>query len=245
MEIRVEDLHKSFNENYVLRGIDFAAKSGEITVIIGGSGAGKSVLLKHLIGLVQPDRGRIFVGDVWLGGLSERQMIALRRRFGMIFQTGGLLNSLRVWENVALPLVEHGWASHKEIEETVHRCLAQVGMADKGDEMPANLSGGMRKRVSIARALTTRPETMLFDEPTAGLDPPRAQQIDDLIKRVSREFRVTSVVVTHDMLSAFQLADHIHMLHEGRFVASGTAEQIRASTDPHVRSFISRHLAGT
>jgi len=243
MEIRVEDLHKWFNDNYVLRGVDFLARAGEITVIIGGSGAGKSVFLKHLIGLLHPDKGRVLVGGVCLADLTERQLIALRRRFGMIFQTGGLLNSLTVWENVALPLVEHRIGSRPEIEQTVRRCLEEVGMGGKGNEMPGNLSGGMRKRVSIARALTTRPEIMLFDEPTSGLDPPMAQQVDELIKSVSRNFNVTSVVVTHDMLSAFNLADRIYMLCEGRFVASGTPEEIRRSTDPRVRRFISRQIS--
>lgn len=240
MEIAVSDLHKSFNHNYVLQGINFRAEKGSITVVIGGSGSGKSVLLKHLIGLLKPDKGAILVDNEDIVAMSEKQLFLIRRRFGMIFQSGALLNSLNVGDNVALGLREHRLGSESEIEKTVQEKLDLVKLGDKLNEMPANLSGGMRKRVAIARALTMNPEIILYDEPTAGLDPPMAENVDALILELNRQLDITSIVVTHDMASVFKLADMIHMIHDGKIIESGTAAEFRGSQNPFVQEFIAR-----
>jgi phospholipid/cholesterol/gamma-HCH transport system ATP-binding protein len=240
MDIIVKNLVKSFKDNHVLRGLDLEIKQGRITVIIGGSGSGKSVLLKLLIGLMRPDAGSILVNGQDITKLSELALYPIRRQFGMIFQTGGLLNSLTVGENVALGLREHRLAPPEQIGETVRDKLALVNLADKEHEMPANLSGGMKKRVSIARALTLNPRVILYDEPTAGLDPPMAENIDSLILHLNQELGVTSVVVTHDMISAFKVAHTVNMLYEGKIITSGSPEEFRKSGEPIIRDFIKR-----
>jgi phospholipid/cholesterol/gamma-HCH transport system ATP-binding protein len=240
MDIRVTNLVKRFKNNHVLRGLHLEIKQGKITVIIGGSGTGKSVLLKLLLGLLSPDEGAILVNGQDITKLSESALYPIRRQFGMIFQTGGLLNSLTVGENVALGLREHRLVPHEQIAQVVHEKLALVDLADKENEMPAILSGGMRKRVSIARALTLNPRVILYDEPTAGLDPPMAENIDSLILNLNQQFGVTSVVVTHDMISAFKLAHTVNMLHEGRIIASGSPADFQKSHEPIIHDFIKR-----
>jgi phospholipid/cholesterol/gamma-HCH transport system ATP-binding protein len=240
MEIKVQDLHKSFGSNRVLRGVSLDIPPGKITVVLGGSGTGKSVLLRHLVGILRPDSGRILVDGEDITTMSERDLLSVRMRIGLIFQGGALLNSLSVYENVALGLKEHRMASEKEIERIVKEKLDLMGLGDRLDEMPPNLSGGMRKRVAIARTLTMRPETILYDEPTAGLDPPRAGRVDALIREMSVKTNVTSVLVTHDLISAFGLADIIYFMHEGKVEASGTPDEFRKSPSPIVQAFINR-----
>lgn len=240
MEIKVSDLHKSFGENYVLRGVDLTIEKGKSTVIIGGSGSGKSVLLKHLIGLYKPDSGSVFIDGQDICLLKEKDLYPIRKRFGMIFQSGALLNSLSVEDNVALGLREHEMASEKEIMRIVNEKLELVKLADKGKQMPTVLSGGMRKRVAIARALTMNPEIILYDEPTAGLDPPMADNIDNLILELNDNLIMTSVVVTHDMASVFKIADYIYMIYEGKIIEKGTIEDFKKSDKIEVKEFISR-----
>ena len=240
MEILVQDLKKSFDGQRVLDGVSLRAAPGKITFIIGGSGQGKSVFLKHLIGLLRPDSGSIRVDGQELTGLSEAKLLPIRRRIGMIFQGGALLASITVGENVALGLVENGLASRKDSREKAREKLALVGLEETLDRWPERLSGGMRKRVSIARALTMEPECILYDEPTAGLDPPRSRQIEELIRNVNRTLGTTSVVVTHDMDSVRNLADHVYMLDEGKIVFSGTPEELVECDDAVVKNFIKR-----
>lgn len=240
MEIVVRDLRKSFGDNEVLRGVNLSVRPGEIAVIIGGSGSGKSVLLKHLIGLVKPDSGEILIDGQDIVPLSETELYSVRRRIGMIFQSGGLLQSLSVGRNVGLALAEHNLASSAEARRRVAEKLALVGLAGKEDEMPTNLSGGMRKRVAIARALTLDADALFYDEPTAGLDPPMSQTVDDLIREMKSKTGCTSLVVTHDLASIFSIADSVHMLHQGAIVFSGTPEQLLRCEDESIRRFLAR-----
>jgi len=240
MEIRCENIFKRFGKNEVLKDISLEIEEGKITMIIGGSGVGKSLLLKHFCGLVRPNSGRIFLDSQDITKLSERALYPIRRRMGVIFQSGGLLASMNVGENVALGLKEHRLAPIEKINDVVKEKLSLVELEGKEDVMPANLSGGMRKRVSIARALTMNPEIILYDEPTAGLDPPMSENIDKLIMDLNQKMNVTSVVVTHDLISIFKLAHYIYMLHDGRIIFSGTPEQLRSSENSEVKEFISR-----
>jgi phospholipid/cholesterol/gamma-HCH transport system ATP-binding protein len=240
MEIMVKDLYKRFGNNKVLQGINLNIPAGKITMIVGGSGSGKSVLLKHLTGLIRPDKGEVIVDGRDITVLPESALFPLRQRIAMIFQSGGLLASLSVGENVALGLVEHKLVPRRKIPEIVAEKLALVHLEGKEDEMPANLSGGMRKRVSIARALTLNPELILYDEPTAGLDPPMAETIDDLILELARDLKVTTVVVTHDLISVFKLADSINMLYEGKIIDSSAPRDFLNSTNPIIQEFIKR-----
>lgn len=240
MEIRVENLWKRFGRQEVLKGVSLDIRPGRITFLIGGSGTGKSVFLKHLIGLLQPDSGSIVVDGQEITELSEGAMMDVRRRFGMIFQNGALLASMTLCENVSLALVENGLAGRKEARDIACEKLRLVGMDGQADKYPSMLSGGMRKRAAIARALTTQPECILYDEPTAGLDPPRARQIDDLIRDVNQSLNTTSIVVTHDMDSVRKLADKVYMLHEGRIVFAGSPDQMGSSDEQVVRDFIER-----
>ncbi len=240
MEIQIRDLHKSFGDNAVLRGLSLTIRSGEVTVILGGSGSGKSVLLKHIIGLIKPDSGQVLIDGQDIVPLGEQELNEIRRRIGIIFQNGGLLQSLTVGQNVGLALVEHELAPRGEIRRIVAEKLALVGLEGKESEMPANLSGGMRKRAAIARALTVDADALLYDEPTAGLDPPMSKTVDDLIIEMKTRTGCTSVVVTHDLVSVFAIADSIHMLHQGEIVFSGTPKAMLECTDERVRSFLER-----
>lgn len=236
--IEVSGLHKTFGRKKVLDGVDLRVEAGETMVIIGRSGCGKSVLLKHLVGLVPPDRGSVRVDGTELAGIRKRELYALRRRFGVLFQGAALFDSMTVAENVGLGLRQHSDLGPPEILETVKRKLAMVGMAGTEALMPAELSGGMKKRVGLARALAMDPSYVLYDEPTTGLDPIMADKINDLIAGLQQQLSLTSVVVTHDMVSANKVGDRIAMLHQGRIIFCGTPRQIAASADERVQQFI-------
>lgn len=242
MRIRIEDLHKSFDGTAVLRGVDLEVEPGGIHIIVGGSGAGKSVLLKHLVGLLKPDSGRVLIDGEDITGRSERDLIEMRQRFGMIFQSGGMLQSLTVGENVALALEEIQHLSKKDIRTLVDEKLAAVGLEGRADQAPSTLSGGQRKRAAIARALTTRADCLLFDEPTAGLDPPMAANVDELIREVNDSTGATVIVVTHDLISVFEIADAVSMIHEGRIIFTGATDELAASDDPRIRAFLEREF---
>ena len=238
--IDVCQLHKWFRNNPVLRGVDLKIPAGTATAIVGGSGAGKSVLLKHMVGLLSPDSGNIYIFDQEMPRRHSRQLEEIRRRFAMVFQGSALLNSLTVGQNVGLGLVEQGNLGLEEIDRIVREKLALVGLRGKESEMPGELSGGMKKRVAIARALAMDPEIILFDEPTTGLDPIMAENIDSLIADLRQRLGKTVVIVTHDMDSAFKIADRICMIYEGKIIEQGSPETFRNSTNPIVEQFISR-----
>jgi phospholipid/cholesterol/gamma-HCH transport system ATP-binding protein len=236
--IKVEALTKSFRGQPVLRGVDLEVPDGSITVIIGRSGGGKSVLLKHLLGLLRPDAGRVLVDGVDLTQLHGRALDQVRERYGVVFQGGALFDSLTCAENVAFPLQEKTRLARAEIAERVATGLARVGLADVGRKYPAEVSGGMRKRVAIARALATEPAIVFFDEPTTGLDPILVNTIHGLILDLHRRLRFTAVMVSHEIPEIFHLADSVAMLHEGRIVEVGPAAAIQASANPIVQQFI-------
>jgi phospholipid/cholesterol/gamma-HCH transport system ATP-binding protein len=237
-KIAVIDLWKSFSGREVLRGVGLEVEAGESLVIVGGSGAGKSVLLKHLIGLIQPERGHIVVDGEDLARADHAQALAIRRKFGMSFQEGALFDSMSVFENIAFPLRRHFRHDERRIAERVRECLALVRLDGVGAKAPSELSGGMRRRVGFARAIAHEPEILLFDEPNTGLDPITSAVIDRVIIDLKERLPVTMVTITHDMKSAFRIADRIAMLRDGRIVAAGTPAEFRASPDPYVQSFL-------
>ncbi|HZE74128.1 MAG TPA: ABC transporter ATP-binding protein [Gemmatimonadales bacterium] len=236
--IRIQRLHKRFGRQPVLRGIDLDIATGEIMVVIGRSGGGKSVLLKHLIGLLRPDSGTVAVDGTEITRLRGGELDRVRARYGVVFQGGALFDSMSVAENVAFPLREKSRLRHAEIRERVEEKLEQVGLSDMGHKNPAEISGGMRKRVAIARALVTEPEIVFFDEPTTGLDPILVNTIHHLIVELHRKFRFTAVMVSHEIPEIFEIADRVAMLHEGVIVEVGPPEAVRASTNPIVQQFI-------
>ncbi len=236
--IRVENLQKGFNGTMVLRGVDLEVNDGETLVIIGASGCGKSVLVKHLCGLLQPDAGKVIVDDVDLGPLSEDELLPVRKKFGVLFQGAALFDSLTLFDNVAFPLREERKLSEPEIEERVVRTLRIMDLEKARDKKPAELSGGMRKRGGLARACVVEPKYLLYDEPTTGLDPIRSDTINSLILRLRDQLKVTGVAVTHDMVSAYKIADRIAMLHDGRIYHIGTPQEFQTSTDPVIRKFV-------
>ncbi len=238
IQIRVRGVHKTFGPHHVLKGVNLDIYRHKINIIIGGSGQGKSVLLKHLIGLLKPDRGEILVDGVDIVPLKDHELNRIRRKFGMLFQYAALFDSLTVEENVAFPLVEHTKLSRKEIREKVREQLAVLGLEGIEKKYPAELSGGMRKRVGLARALILRPEILIYDEPTTGLDPLATKNVDDMIVDTARRFGVTSVVISHDMASTFRIGDHIAMLHGGVIVTSGTPEELLADPHPLLARFL-------
>ncbi len=242
MRIVFEDVHKSFGTLQVHKGVSFTIQEGKISVIMGGSGTGKSVLLKEVVGLLKPDSGRILVDNVDVVPLSEKQLHPIRRRIGMIFQSAGLLQSLNVEENIGLPLIESKGThlSKQEVLELAREKLKIVGLEGFEKKPVSTLSGGQKKRAAIARALAEKDECLLFDEPTAGLDPAMSKTVDDIIVEVNRETGATCVVVTHDLVSAFTIADEIHLLHEGKIVSSGTKEDFQNSDHPVVVAFMER-----
>jgi phospholipid/cholesterol/gamma-HCH transport system ATP-binding protein len=229
---------KSFRGKAVLRGLDLDVLRGETLVVLGGSGSGKSVLLKHMNGLVQPDAGTVAVDGQVLGELEEEALAPVRRDVAMLFQQGALFDSLTVGENVAYPLREHRLAADDALRERVRKALAMVDLADSEALMPSELSGGMRKRAALARALVLEPRAVLYDEPTTGLDPVVAARINHLIRDLQRSLGLTSVVVTHDLASAFFVADRIAFLYEGRIRFAGPPDEARASQDPHLHEFL-------
>jgi phospholipid/cholesterol/gamma-HCH transport system ATP-binding protein len=237
--IKVTGLQKSFGEQKVLQGVDLTIQKGETLTLIGPSGEGKSVLLKHIIGLLRPDGGKVELEGTNLCDMKERQLSEVRRRMGYLFQNAALFDSLTVAENVAFPLHEAGVRSQADIDKRVHDALALVDLEEHKDKMPINLSGGMRKRVGIARAIIGRPQCILYDEPTAGLDPIVTDVIDSMIKRLQKRFQVTSIVITHDMNSVFRISDRVAMLKHGQIAWVGTRDELRQSTDPEIQNFIS------
>ncbi len=236
--VEFRNVHKRFGRLTVLNGVDLALERGKTTVVIGESGTGKSVLLKHMLGLIHPDKGEVHVAGQRIDKLKEWELGPVRKRFGFLFQMGALFDSMSAGENVAFPLLEHTHMSAGEIDAIVAGKLGLVGLDGIQPKRPAELSGGQRKRVALARAIALDPEIILYDEPTTGLDPIRADTINDLIIKLQQELGVTSVVVTHDMTSAFKVADRILMLSQGGFIADGTADDFRNSTDQRVRQFV-------
>lgn len=236
--IEVRQLHRSFSGKPILDGVSFRIEKGESVVIIGRSGGGKSVLLKHLIGLLNPDQGDVLIDGHNIVGVNERQLLDIRRRFGMLFQSAALFDSMTVAENVAFPLHQNRTLTPKQIATRVNEALEMVDLAGTEAKKPAELSGGMRKRVGLARAIVYRPEIVLYDEPTTGLDPIVSDSIDKLIIRVRDRLNVTTVVVTHDMRSARRVANRILFLHERRIYASAEPEALFQSRDPVVQQFI-------
>lgn len=236
--LELKDVHKTFGTQHVLRGVNLSVRRGETMVIIGGSGSGKSVTLKHITGLIQPDRGSVVVEGTEISELAERQLGDTRRKIGILFQDGALFDSMNVAENVAFPLFESGMRNRQEIFERVREAVEHVELGDHLAKMPINLSGGMRKRVALARAIVTRPACILYDEPTSGLDPVVSDSINILIRRMQKRFQVTSIVVTHDMKSACHVADRIAYLRHGETYFLGTAAELLASPDPLIQDFI-------
>jgi len=235
--IRVENLQKGFNGTAVLRGVELEIQDGETLVVIGGSGSGKSVLLKHLCGLLKPEAGKVIVDDVDIVPLSEDELAPIRKQFGFLFQGAALFDSMTLYDNVAFPLREER-RPETEVRKRVEEALTIVDLLPAQDKKPAELSGGMRKRAGLARAVVANPKYVLYDEPTTGLDPIRADNINQLILHLHDQLHVTGVAVTHDMVSAYKIADRIAMLHDGRIHAVGTPQEIQATTDPVVRQFI-------
>jgi len=242
--IRVENLQKAFGDQRVLQGVTFEVNSGEIMIVIGRSGGGKSVLLRHLLGLLQPDSGRIFVDGVDITGLRGRALDRVRERYGVVFQGGALFDSMTVFDNVAFPLREKSALSTQEIENRAEEKLAQVGLGGMGHKNPAEISGGMKKRVAIARALVTEPQIVFFDEPTTGLDPVLVNAIHHLILDLHRKFRFTAIMVSHEIPEIFEIAQRVAMLHEGVIVEAGDPQTIQGSANPVIQQFIHGEIEG-
>ena len=243
-EIVIDAVHKSLGSRQVLRGVSLNVAAGESVAIIGRSGTGKSVLLKHVVGLMNPDAGTVRVDGVDVPSLGTKDLLELRKRMGMLFQGGALFDSMSIGENVGLPLREHTKVDETQVELVVKEKLHLVGLEGIQDLRPSSLSGGMKKRAALARALALNPKIMLYDEPTTGLDPITSDLINRLIRRLQERLGITSIAVTHDMKSAYHIADRIAMLHEGRIHAVGTPAEIQSTTDPAVRQFIEGSAEG-
>lgn len=242
--IQIKGLHKSFGANHVLRGLDLEIHTGEALVVMGRSGCGKSVLLKLIMGIMEPDKGTIVIDGVNLFSLSQRELDQFRLKLGMLFQGAALFDSLSVGENVGFSLMEHTKLPPQVIQEKAGEKLRLVGLQGIEELMPAELSGGMKKRVGLARAICNEPKIILYDEPTTGLDPISADGINELIAQMQEKLRVTSVTVTHDLKSAYRIATRIAMLYQGNIIGIGTPEEIRASANPIVRQFITGSATG-
>lgn len=242
--ILIENLHKSFNGQEVLRGVDLTVKKGEILAVIGGSGAGKSVLLKHIAALMRPDSGTILVDGIVVPALRGKKLETYRARLGFLFQGGALFDSLTVYENVAFPLQEKTRMKEKEIQAKVYEMLEHVGMRFDGNKYPAELSGGMKKRAALARALITTPEIMLFDEPTTGLDPIIVNNVFQYIKSTHEHLGFTGIIVTHEIPKIFRIVQQVALLIDGKIVAAGTPEEIQTSKNPVLTHFLSGGLEG-
>jgi len=236
--IELRHLRKRFEALIVLNDVSLTIERGQSVVIIGASGSGKSVMLKHMVGLLKPDSGQVYFDGRRIDNLPERGLVPIRQRFGFLFQMGALFDSLTVEENLAFPLVEHTQKTEEQIHEIVLQKLRMVGLPDIGWKMPAELSGGQKKRVALARAIALDPEVILYDEPTTGLDPIRSDVINELILKLQKELNVTSIVVTHDMASAFKVGNRIVMLHEGKLIFDGSPEQLKETNHPVVRRFV-------
>src|SRR3954467_11301070 len=236
--IDLRHVSKRFGWLVVLNDVSLSIEPGKCIVVIGASGTGKSVLLKHIVGLLQPDTGEVWFKGQRIDTLPERKLMEVRTRFGFLFQMGALFDSLNVLDNVAFPLTEHTKKSREEIQQIAKQKLAMVGLPDVGAKMPAELSGGQKKRVALARAIALDPEVILYDEPTTGLDPIRSDVINELILKLQRQLKVTSIIVTHDMASAFKVGDRIVMLHEGKISFDGTPEEIKCCSVEEVQRFV-------
>ncbi len=243
-KIIVKNLTKKFGDRTVLKNISFDVKEGEIFVLMGGSGSGKSTTIKHIIGLLKPTEGQIIIDGTDITQLTDKELIDFRKKMGYLFQEGALFDSLKVWENVGFYFLENTDMPKKEIYRLAQEKLALVGLKGIEELYPSELSGGMRKRVSLARAISTNPEIVLYDEPTSGLDPVTSAMIDNLIVNLRDTIGVTSIVVTHDLDSAFSIGDRIAMIHRGIIYAIGTPEEIKSNPDPIVQQFINRKAEG-
>jgi len=246
MEIAIEciDLHKSFGAHKIHKGIDLKIVKGAITYIIGPSGTGKSVLLKQICGLMQPTSGKVYVNGIDLTTMKRNDLVDMRKKFGILFQNAALFDSMNVFENVAFPLREHTKKTNAEISKIVIDKLRLVGLRDIENKMPSELSGGMKKRVGLARAIALEPEIILYDEPTTGLDPIMCDAVDNLINDTQKHLEVTSVVISHDIASTLKIADYIAMLYDGKVVLYGTAEEFKTTDNPYVRQFFSASKEG-
>jgi phospholipid/cholesterol/gamma-HCH transport system ATP-binding protein len=242
--IECRDVWKGFSRKSVLRGLNLVIHPGETVVVIGQSGSGKSVLLKHIVGLIHPDRGSILIDDIDITKLNRKKLFELRMRFGMVFQGAALFDSYTVEENVGLAMREHTTLSDEEVSRIAEEKLHMVGLDGVGDKRPAELSGGMKKRVGFARAIAMDPKCVLYDEPTTGLDPINADVINNLMVKLSNELHITSVVVTHDLQSAYKVADRIVMLHEGKVLFDGSPDDVKSTAHPIVRQFIEGRAEG-
>jgi phospholipid/cholesterol/gamma-HCH transport system ATP-binding protein len=241
--IDIQDVEKSFGDNHVLRGINLQVLEGRTTVIIGGSGSGKSVLMKHMIGLLRPDQGRVIIDGEETTTLGERELVRVRAKFGMVFQGAALFDSMSVGENVAFPLREHRRLRDREIKRIVAEKLKLVDLEGVERLFPSELSGGMRKRVGLARAIVLEPKIILYDEPTTGLDPITSHSVDEMIMSAKARLGVTSVVITHDIASSFRIGDWIAMIHEGVIVEQGPPKALRESAHPFVQKFLQTWFA--
>ncbi len=242
--IRIVDLYKSFKSQKVLDGVNLEIEDGKTTVIIGRSGGGKSVLLKHIIGLMKPDSGQILVDDVDIAKLDDRSLNEVRKKFGMLFQEGALFDSMNVAENVGFSLREHTKMKEEEIRVAVAEKLKAVGLTGIEEKMPSELSGGMRKRVALARAIAINPQIVLFDEPTTGLDPIMLEAINQLIIHTQKNFNLTCIVISHDVESIFKVGHKIAMLYDGKIIEYGTPEEIKKSPNPVLQQFLTGSIEG-
>jgi phospholipid/cholesterol/gamma-HCH transport system ATP-binding protein len=242
--IRIVDLHKAFGRKKVLQGVNLDLKQGETLAVIGQSGSGKSVLIKHIIGILKPDKGQIFVDGVEITGLKDDELHKITRRFGMLFQGVALFDSMTVAQNVSFGLERYTDFSKERIQELVAESLDKVGLKGCEGLMPQELSGGMRKRVGLARAIAYGPDIILYDEPSTGIDPIRADAINDLINMMKRDMNVSTIVITHDIVSAYKVADRIAMLYEGKIVEAAAPEEIRNSKNPVIQQFIHGRAKG-
>jgi phospholipid/cholesterol/gamma-HCH transport system ATP-binding protein len=236
--IDVQDLYKSFNGFQVLKGINLKMHEGTTTVVLGGSGSGKTVLMKHIMGLFKPDKGQVMVDGENVSTMPRRELSVFRERMGMVFQSAALFDSMSVGDNVAFPLREKGGLSESEIGEKVKATLAVVDLHEVEQKFPAELSGGMRKRVGLARAIIRGPKIVLYDEPTTGLDPLTTESVDEMILNARDRLKVTSVVISHDIGSAFHIADRIAVINEGTIVEEGTPEEVRKTEEPFTKQFL-------
>jgi phospholipid/cholesterol/gamma-HCH transport system ATP-binding protein len=245
--IEVRDLWKSFGDNHVLKGITLDVPKGTTYVILGGSGSGKTVLMKHVIGLLRPDRGSVRVGGNEISALRGKALTDARQLFGMVFQGAALFDSMTVYENVAFPLTEKRWRERPRPDEIRARVIEKLKVVDLGEEVlprfPSELSGGMRKRVALARALVSDPQVVLYDEPTTGLDPITTDYVDGMILNAKNKLGITSMVISHDIASAFKVADRLAVLYDGHLAAEGTPEEVRQSSHPFVQRFLSLWFA--
>jgi phospholipid/cholesterol/gamma-HCH transport system ATP-binding protein len=236
--IEIANLKKRFGSQEVLSGVDLKVRRGESFVIIGGSGQGKSVLLKHLCGLLPTDSGSLKIDGEEIAGLGERALVNARRKMSVLFQDGALFGSLTVWENVAFPIIERGEKDLAKVDELVMEALEAVGLGSHGDKLPGDLSGGMRKRAGLARAIVSRPQCILYDEPTSGLDPVLSDAIDRLIVKIQKAYHTTAVIVTHNMKTVFTVADRVAYLRQGKIAFLGTPQELEASTDENLKDFV-------